>query len=1201
MSGTNRGAEGGGIVGGIRIGDEIGRGSFATVFVGFDAAGGKVAVKSVARNKLNRKLAENLESEIRILKDISHPNIVALVEIVKTETHIHLVMEFCRLGDLSAYIKRKGNVLPHGVSPLTHTQQQPSNALASPWGGINEAIVRHFLAMLASALETLRSLSLIHRDLKPQNLLLDPPPPGSPDVILQSPYMNAPPLVVPALPVLKLADFGFARALPQQSLASTLCGSPLYMAPEILRGDRYDAKVDLWSLGTILYECMTGRPPFKAQNHIDLLRKIDRGEGFIKFPGDDDGPASASGGRSGGTAAAAAAGVAGSKGFAVGTAPVASHLRRAMGPGTSVPTGGGYIPAGSLGASSPRFVGPAVSDGAAGKHGVRPCSDDLKDLARRLLKRNPVERMSFEEFFMHPAVVGAGPPPSVAATEREAVPAERDGKGGETSASTANTASMEAEAEQAEVATATNTLPSTSPLVNPLLPDPGSTPFPPLQQQHQLQTNSLLKGPMSPQSQLQQPQRMYNYIPGAISSASNTAAAAAATATDASVASSAPPPPTPSAITLEPDPARIFDDLVPPFAGYDLDPVNLFGDLLVAPSPHVPTSNVVAGGGANVSKPLAPASAYVTRAKMGLAGAAARGEEDGSSSISSLGSLELSDDLEEPAAATAVGAGGKGKKSGGVIPSAVKQIAEAIRGGAAGASGGGSASGGTGSGGAKNQRDKKVSGGAGLKSSLDDFVVVDADAKPTEVNWIAPSEHGGMSDAMRTEAGSSHVGTSGFEKKYGPGVDAAMSASPPQSPFGKRGQVVPPPPSGESLRGSRTSLDRAPAVGSAGSGFHEYGMRVFGSLRESAHHFLDTMAPAAQQPLLQQPSHHAHSMQTLSGDPVGTVTGGGAFHATPASSSPLPTPQWTPELQAEANLLTILNLSTLRGHALHSFADEAQRDLVLAVAMAQQQQHQVSEDFRESTDPVAVAPSSSGGGTQIASKSTAGTGSIPAVAGRGSVAVVAEETLALYLAALRLYQFGLESARALWSREQARLTRIAAVAGGAGTPPESLDASVCVDLKSLNASVQWMKDKFDDCLERAQEVRGVIGDTGTVGGEEGVGEVPGAGVSKVAARSVERMVYERCLDVCRAAAQAESAGSFQSAEVGYTHAVHLLEAILYAPPSSTAFQNSINGSLMLDASVDDASMSENDRVVIERFLASIGNRMARLKAATNLN
>ena len=88
------------------------------------------------------------------------------------------------------------------------------------------------------------------------------------------------------MPILKVADFGFARFLPNAVLAETLCGSPLYMAPEILRYEKYDAKADLWSVGAVLYEMAVGKAPFRAQNHIELLKKIELAKG-IKFPDED--------------------------------------------------------------------------------------------------------------------------------------------------------------------------------------------------------------------------------------------------------------------------------------------------------------------------------------------------------------------------------------------------------------------------------------------------------------------------------------------------------------------------------------------------------------------------------------------------------------------------------------------------------------------------------------------------------------------------------------------------------------------------------------------------------------------------------------------------------------------------------------------------------------------------------------------------
>ncbi|OBZ81544.1 Serine/threonine-protein kinase ATG1, partial [Choanephora cucurbitarum] len=273
-------------VGDYIIQNKIGQGSFATVYKAqHKDTQQTVAIKSVKRSKLTKKLLENLESEISILTSIRHENIVGLIECQKTETNIYLVMEFCSLGDLSHYIKQK----------------RPSKDAA---GGLEQPVVRHFLRQLANALQFLRSQNLIHRDIKPQNLLLTPD---------RNPNN---------LPLLKVADFGFARFLPNASLADTLCGSPLYMGPEILSYKKYDAKADLWSVGAVLYEMVTGRPPFRASNHIELLKKIKENKDQIHFP----------------------------------------------------------------------------------DHSV-VIDSDLKDLIRKLLKMYPVERLSFDEFFQHPAIL----------------------------------------------------------------------------------------------------------------------------------------------------------------------------------------------------------------------------------------------------------------------------------------------------------------------------------------------------------------------------------------------------------------------------------------------------------------------------------------------------------------------------------------------------------------------------------------------------------------------------------------------------------------------------------------------------------------------------------------------------------------------------------------------------------------------------
>lgn len=195
-------------------------------------------------------------------------------------------MEFCELGDLSAFIKKRADLVNH-----PQTQRMIEKYPNPTVGGLNEVIVRHFAKQMASALEFLRSKNYIHRDLKPQNLLLNP----SSMYYSQSGTLERMPLAADAssllpatgiesLPMLKIADFGFARILPTTSLAETLCGSPLYMAPEILRYEKYDAKADLWSVGTVLFEMMCARPPFRANNHVELLRKIEERKDHIRFP-----------------------------------------------------------------------------------------------------------------------------------------------------------------------------------------------------------------------------------------------------------------------------------------------------------------------------------------------------------------------------------------------------------------------------------------------------------------------------------------------------------------------------------------------------------------------------------------------------------------------------------------------------------------------------------------------------------------------------------------------------------------------------------------------------------------------------------------------------------------------------------------------------------------------------------------------------
>ena len=185
-----------------------------------------VAIKAIARTseKLTKKVLQNLEIEISIMRTYRHPNIVCMHDVQKTDRHFYLILEYCGGGD---------------VQHLIRSRQK---------GRLSERLARRLMRDLASGLRFLWGQELIHRDIKPQNLLLTGPLPleelaenpaipsksGSADSNLGRSIHDDPNMGFS----LKIADFGFARHLQTASLAETLCGSPLYMAPEILQHHR---------------------------------------------------------------------------------------------------------------------------------------------------------------------------------------------------------------------------------------------------------------------------------------------------------------------------------------------------------------------------------------------------------------------------------------------------------------------------------------------------------------------------------------------------------------------------------------------------------------------------------------------------------------------------------------------------------------------------------------------------------------------------------------------------------------------------------------------------------------------------------------------------------------------------------------------------------------------------------------------------
>jgi calcium/calmodulin-dependent protein kinase I len=193
------------------------------------------AAKCVNRAKLTYDEELQVRSEVAILTQIhqKHPYIVNLYDFYDEPTHFYLVLELMRGGELFDRIKRKEKYFEKDARVVVRT--------------------------LASALSFLHNLDIVHRDLKPENILMESE--GSKSRI-------------------KIADFGFARKVGKGCV--TACGTPNYVAPEIVDGSVYGMTVDVWALGVITYILLGGFPPFHDENRPKLFRRIRQGE--YSFP-----------------------------------------------------------------------------------------------------------------------------------------------------------------------------------------------------------------------------------------------------------------------------------------------------------------------------------------------------------------------------------------------------------------------------------------------------------------------------------------------------------------------------------------------------------------------------------------------------------------------------------------------------------------------------------------------------------------------------------------------------------------------------------------------------------------------------------------------------------------------------------------------------------------------------------------------------
>jgi serine/threonine protein kinase len=212
------------------VGKVVGVGSYGKVRAAWHRlTGSKVAIKTYDKSKLKDPAHwKRVHSEIKIMEQVSHPRIARMYEAVETPKRMHLIMECLDGGNLCSYVKAKRR--------------------------LSEEESRKIFFQILQSIEHLHMLGVTHRDIKLENILFD----DKKDI--------------------KLIDFGFSTVCQPGKRLKVFCGTPSYMAPEIVRRTEYEGKpVDMWSLGILLYALLCGCFPFRAKSYPDLYRRIARG------------------------------------------------------------------------------------------------------------------------------------------------------------------------------------------------------------------------------------------------------------------------------------------------------------------------------------------------------------------------------------------------------------------------------------------------------------------------------------------------------------------------------------------------------------------------------------------------------------------------------------------------------------------------------------------------------------------------------------------------------------------------------------------------------------------------------------------------------------------------------------------------------------------------------------------------------------
>jgi len=219
----------------------IGKGSFGKVMQVKKKDTGKIYAMKVLQKEaiINRNQVIHTRSEKSILQQVQHPFIVGLHYAFQTKDKLYMILDYVNGGELFFHLKHEGK--------------------------FSESRVKFYTAEISLALAHLHKLGIVYRDLKPENILLD------------------------CDGHIVITDFGLSKQMmvppsgdTSEATTHTFCGTPEYLAPEVLRGQGHGTPVDWWSLGTLVYEMLTGLPPFYSANTNVMYQKILSSE--LRFP-----------------------------------------------------------------------------------------------------------------------------------------------------------------------------------------------------------------------------------------------------------------------------------------------------------------------------------------------------------------------------------------------------------------------------------------------------------------------------------------------------------------------------------------------------------------------------------------------------------------------------------------------------------------------------------------------------------------------------------------------------------------------------------------------------------------------------------------------------------------------------------------------------------------------------------------------------